>query len=90
VKKQSSCGERTSEKWTEQGEQNLAEVTARPGEPVNDLLRRFKSLVTRQGILGDYKSHRAFASPGEKRREKIRIARRRRIKRARREARERW
>ncbi|MEA2640386.1 MAG: Ribosomal protein [Chloroflexota bacterium] len=57
------------------------EVTARPGEPFEVLLRRFKQGVERGGILGDYKRHQTFMSRGEKARAKLKRAERKRRQR---------
>jgi len=54
------------------------QVTARPGEAFDSLLRRFKSGVEREGILGDYKRHQTFMSRGEKTRAKLKRAERKR------------
>ncbi len=54
------------------------QVTARPGEAFDSLLRRFKSGVEREGILGDYKRHQTFMSRGEKARAKLKRAERKR------------
>lgn len=54
------------------------QVTARPGEAFDSLLRRFKSAVEREGILGDYKRHQTFMSRGEKARAKLKRAERKR------------
>jgi small subunit ribosomal protein S21 len=63
------------------------EVTARPGEPFENLLRRFKQGVERGGILGEYKRHQTFMSRGEKARAKMKRAeRKRRTRMARRPA----
>ena len=63
------------------------QVTARPGEAFDSLLRRFKSGVEREGILGDYKRHQTFMSRGEKTRAKLKRAeRKRRTRMARRAA----
>ena len=48
------------------------------GEAFESLLRRFKSGVEREGILGDYKRHQTFMSRGEKARAKLKRAERKR------------
>jgi small subunit ribosomal protein S21 len=61
------------------------EITTRPGEAFESLLRRFKQAVERSGLLGDYKRHRTFMSRGEKARAKLKRAeRKRRVRMARR------
>ena len=57
------------------------EVRTRPGEAFEALLRRFKQAVERSGILGDYKRHQTFLSPGEKQRLKVKRAERKRLTR---------
>lgn len=57
------------------------EVTARPGEAFESLLRRFKQSVERGGILGEYKRHQTFLSRGEKARAKLKRAERKRLTR---------
>ena len=52
-------------------------VTARPGEPFEVLLRRFKRGVEAAGILGEARRRRHFIPAHEGRRDKIRRARRR-------------
>ena len=47
-------------------------------------MRRFKQAVERSGILGDYKRHQTFLSPGEKQRLKVKRAERKRLTRLRR------
>jgi len=65
----------------------IVSVIARPGEAFEGLLRRFKSGVEREGILGDYKRHQTFMSCGEKTRAKLkRPERKRRTRMARRAA----
>ena len=54
------------------------EITTRPGEPFEALLRRFKQAVERGGVLGDYKRHQTFMSRGEKARAKLKRAERKR------------
>ena len=57
------------------------EIRTRPGEAFEGLLRRFKQAVERSGILGDYKRHQTFLSPGEKQRMKVKRAERKRLTR---------
>ncbi|MBI4328622.1 MAG: 30S ribosomal protein S21 [Chloroflexi bacterium] len=44
----------------------MAEVTLRSGEGPEDLLRRFRSEVTRSGLLREMKDRRFFQSKREK------------------------
>jgi ribosomal protein S21 len=57
------------------------EVRTRPGEAFEGLLRRFKQAVERSGLLGDYRRHQTFLSPGEKQRLKVKRAERKRLTR---------
>ncbi len=58
--------------------ENALQVTARPGETLDSLLRRFKQGVERGGVLGDYKRHQTYLSRGEKARAKAKRAERKR------------
>jgi small subunit ribosomal protein S21 len=58
-------------------------VVARDGEPVEELLARFKRGMVRSGILKDLKKHRFFVGPGEQRRMKEKAAERKRKQRQR-------
>jgi small subunit ribosomal protein S21 len=58
-------------------------VVARDGEPVEELLARFKRGMVRSGILKDLKKRRYFVGPGEERRMKAKAAERKRKQRQR-------
>lgn len=45
-------------------------VKARPGESIDNLLKRFKKVVERSGILSDYKKHERYEKPSVKRKRK--------------------
>jgi small subunit ribosomal protein S21 len=64
----------------------LVFVVSRPGEAFESLLRRFKSGVEKEGLLGDYKRHQSYMSRGEKTRAKLKRAERKRRSRMRRRA----
>lgn len=49
-------------------------VVARDGEPIEELLARFKRGMARSGILKDLKKRRFFVGPGEERRMKVKEA----------------
>ena len=49
-------------------------VTARPGEPFEELYRRFKRGMEASGILREYRRKQRFTPNHELRREKIRSA----------------
>jgi len=59
------------------------EVRPRRGESFESLLRRFRAMVAKEGVLTEFKRHQAFMSKGEKARAKLRRA----IRRQRRELR---
>jgi small subunit ribosomal protein S21 len=62
----------------------LAEVTLQEGETLESALRRFKRKVQQEDIIKDIKRHSYYLKPGEKRRLKEALARKRnRKKRAR-------
>jgi small subunit ribosomal protein S21 len=52
-------------------------VTLRPGEPFEELFRRFKRGMEASGILREYRARQRFKPNHERRREKIRAAARR-------------
>ncbi len=56
----------------------MVSVISRPGEAFEGLLRRFKSGVEKEGILGDFKRHQTYMSRGEKTRAKLKRAERKR------------
>ncbi len=53
-------------------------VRLREGESFESLLKRFRKVVARDGILQDVKRHQFYEKPSE-RRKKERLARRRRL-----------
>ena len=59
-------------------------VTARPGEPFEELYRRFKRGIEGSGLLREYRRKQRFTPNHELRREKIRKAARTKAKAARR------
>ncbi len=62
----------------------MAEVTLQEGETLESALRRFKRKVQQEDIIKDIKRHSYYLKPGEKRRLKEALARKRnRKKRAR-------
>jgi small subunit ribosomal protein S21 len=63
----------------------LAEVRLQEGEPLESTLRRFKRKVQQEDIIREVKRHSFYLKPGEKRRTKEALARRRNRKKARRE-----
>jgi small subunit ribosomal protein S21 len=63
----------------------LAEVRLQEGEPLENALRRFKRKVQTEEIIKDVKRHSYYLKPGERRRVKQALARKRARKRGRRE-----
>ena len=55
-------------------------VTGRPGEPFEELYRRFKRGIEGSGVLREYRRKQRFTPAHEERREKIRKAARNRSK----------
>ncbi|HEY6485380.1 MAG TPA: 30S ribosomal protein S21 [Candidatus Cybelea sp.] len=55
-------------------------VQPRPGETIEQTLRRFKRAVDRAGLLSDYSRHRYFVKPSQRRRLKANRARQRRAR----------
>jgi small subunit ribosomal protein S21 len=64
----------------------LAEVKLQEGETLENALRRFKRKVVQEDIIKDVKRHSFYLKPGQKRRVKSALARKRNRKKARREA----
>lgn len=59
------------------GESSLAEVLVQDGETLESALRRFKRKVQQEDIIKDIKRHSYYLKPGEKRRAKEALARKR-------------
>jgi len=55
----------------------LAEVVVQDGESVESALRRFKRKVQQEDIIKEIKRHSYYLKPGEKRRAKQALARKR-------------
>ena len=64
---------------------SLAEVKVQEGESVESALRRFKRKVQQEDIIKDIKKHSFYLKPGDKRRAKRALARKRTRKKQRRE-----
>jgi small subunit ribosomal protein S21 len=62
---------------------SLAEVIVQDGESLESALRRFKRKVQQEDIIKDVKKHSYYLKPGEKKRLKQALARKRSRKRAR-------
>ena len=63
----------------------LAEVRLQEGEPLEYALRRFKRKVQQEDVIKEVKRHCYYLKPGEKRRVKEALARKRNRKKTRRE-----
>lgn len=68
-----ACGRSTGKA----GESNLAEVHLQDGETLESALRRFKRKVQQEDIVKEIKRHSFYLKPGEKRRTKEALARKR-------------
>jgi small subunit ribosomal protein S21 len=67
------------------GVDRLAEVSLQNGESLENALRRFKRKVQQEDIIKEIKKHSFYLKPGEKRRVKAALARKRARKKARHE-----
>ena len=63
----------------------LAEVRVQDGESIEGALRRFKRKVQQEDIIKDIKKHSFYLKPGDKRRTKQAMARKRSRKKMRRD-----
>jgi small subunit ribosomal protein S21 len=63
----------------------LAEVRIQDGESIENALRRFKRKVQQEDIIKEVKKHSFYLKPGEKKRIKQALARKRTRKKVRRE-----
>ena len=70
----------------EKGVIDMAEVKIQEGESIESALRRFKRKVQQEDIIKDIKKHSFYLKPGDKRRAKQALARKRNRKKMRREA----
>jgi small subunit ribosomal protein S21 len=64
---------------------HLAEVKLQEGETLENALRRFKRKVQQEDIIKEVKRHSFYLKPGEKKRVKQALARKRNRKKSRRE-----
>jgi small subunit ribosomal protein S21 len=67
------------------GVRTLAEIKVQEGESIENALRRFKRKVQQEDIIKDIKKHSFYLKPGDKRRAKQALARKRNRKKIRRE-----
>jgi small subunit ribosomal protein S21 len=63
----------------------LAEIKIQEGESIENALRRFKRKVQQEDIIKDIKKHSFYMKPGDRRRAKAALARKRSRKRSRRD-----
>jgi small subunit ribosomal protein S21 len=68
------------------GVPRVAEVKIQEGESIESALRRFKRKVQQEDIIKDIKKHSFYLKPGDKRRAKQALARKRNRKKLRRES----
>lgn len=61
----------------------MAEVNLREGEPLESALKRFKRKVVEEDIIREIKRHSFYLKPGEKKRLKAALARKRNRKKSR-------
>ena len=64
----------------------MAEVRVQEGESIESALRRFKRKVQQEDIIKDIKKHSFYLKPGDRRRAKQALARKRTRKKQRRES----
>jgi len=63
----------------------LAEIRFQQGETMEDALRRFKRKVLQEDIIREVKKHSFYLKPGERKRVKQALARKRKRKKSRRD-----
>ena len=63
----------------------MAEIRVQDGESLDSALRRFKRKVQQEDIIKEVKRHSYYLKPGEKKRVKQALARKRNRKKARKE-----
>ena len=63
----------------------MAEIKIQEGESIENALRRFKRKVQHEDIIKDIKKHSYYLKPGDRRRTKQALARKRNRKKLRRE-----
>lgn len=63
----------------------MAEIRLQEGEPLENALRRFKRKVQSEDIMREVKRHSYYLKPGERRRVKQALARKRARKKVRKE-----
>jgi small subunit ribosomal protein S21 len=79
------CGHPARHPGEQGGVISVAEVKIQEGESIESALRRFKRKVQQEDIIKDIKKHSFYLKPGDKRRAKQALARKRSRKKQRRE-----
>ena len=80
-----ACGSVPCLRGLTRGCGSVAEVKIQDGESIESALRRFKRKVQQEDIIKDIKKHSFYLKPGDKRRAKQALARKRNRKKLRRE-----
>jgi small subunit ribosomal protein S21 len=57
----------------------MAQISVKPGEPLDTALKRFKKMLQQDGVLKAARAHEFYEKPSDKRR-KAEAARKRKIK----------
>ncbi len=81
-----SCAAEAAAHTVKGVESRLAEVKVQEGESIESALRRFKRKVQQEDIIKDIKKHSFYLKPGDKKRAKQALARKRTRKKQRRES----
>jgi small subunit ribosomal protein S21 len=81
-----ACGAMADKAALLGGVHRVAEVKIQEGESIESALRRFKRKVQQEDIIKDIKKHSFYLKPGDKRRAKQALARKRNRKKLRRES----
>ncbi len=80
-----SSGASARDRAREGGANRLAEIRITDNESIESALRRFKRKVQQEDIIKEIKKHSFYMKPGDKRRAKQALARKRQRKKQRRE-----
>ncbi len=67
----------------------MAQVTVKPGEPIDVALKRFKKVVMNSGITKEARSHERYEKPSDRKRRELKASIRK-IQRARAKAAEKY
>ncbi|RLE44455.1 30S ribosomal protein S21 [Candidatus Woesearchaeota archaeon] len=63
----------------------MSGVKRKDGETFEEMLKRFKKVITKDGILQEYKKRQFYEKPSERRKKEMAAARRRLLRRLRKE-----